>query len=61
VTCAISWGRCSLVGLLVVISVVVVLVLLLFSFPVDCELWEATRTEARPLLHEEAGNRLTKN
>ena len=33
-TCAISWGRCSLIGLLVVISVVVVLVLLLFSFPV---------------------------
>jgi len=35
VTCAISWGRCSLIGLLVVMSVVVVLVLLLFSFPVD--------------------------
>jgi len=35
VTCAISWGRCSLTGLLVVMSVVVVLVLLLFSFPVD--------------------------
>ena len=34
-TCAISWGRCSLIGLLVVMSVVVVLVLLLFSFPVD--------------------------
>ena len=34
-TCAISWGRCSLTGLLVVMSVVVVLVLLLFSFPVD--------------------------
>jgi len=25
VTCAISWGRCSLIGLLVVMSVVVVL------------------------------------
>ena len=35
VTCAISWGRCSLIGLLVVMSVVVVLVRLLFSFPVD--------------------------
>ena len=34
-TCAISWGRCSLVRLLVVMSVVVVLVLLLFSFPAD--------------------------
>ena len=34
-TFAISWGRCSLIGLLVVMSVVVVLVLLLFSFPVD--------------------------
>ena len=34
VTCAISWDRCSLIGLLVM-SVVVVLVLLLFSFPVD--------------------------
>ena len=35
-TCAISRGRCSLIGLLVVMSVVVVvLVLLLFSFPVD--------------------------
>jgi len=34
VTCAISWGHCSLIGLLVVMSVVVVLVLL-FSFPVD--------------------------
>jgi len=34
VTCAISWGRCSLIGLLVM-SVVVVLVLLLFIFPVD--------------------------
>ena len=34
-TCAMSWGRCSLIGLLVVMSVVVVLVLLLFSFPVD--------------------------
>ena len=33
-TCAIDWGRCSLIGLLVVLSVVVVLVLLLFSFPV---------------------------
>jgi len=35
VTYAISRGRCSLIGLLVVMSVVVVLVLLLFSFPVD--------------------------
>ena len=35
VTCAISWGCFSLIGLLVVMSVVVVLVLLLFSFPVD--------------------------
>ena len=34
-TCAISWGRCSLIGLLVVMSVVVVLVLWLSSFPVD--------------------------
>ena len=34
-TCAISWGRCSLIGLLVVMSVVVVLVLLLFSLPVN--------------------------
>jgi len=34
-TCAISWGHCSLIGLLVVMSVVVVLALLLFSFPVD--------------------------
>ena len=33
--CAVSWGRCSLIGLLVVMSVVVVLVLLLISFPVD--------------------------
>ena len=33
--CAISWGRCSLIGLLVVMSVVVVLVLLLFNFLVD--------------------------
>ena len=33
--CAISWGRCSLIGLLVVMSVVVVLVLLHFSFLVD--------------------------
>ena len=31
-TCAICWGRCSLIGLLVVMSVVVVLVLLLISF-----------------------------
>jgi len=37
VTCAISWGRCSLIRLLVVMSVVVVLVLLLFSFPVNCK------------------------
>jgi len=35
VTCAIAWGRCSLIGLLVVMTVVVVLVLLLFSFLVD--------------------------
>jgi len=35
VTCAISWGRCSLIGLLVVMSAVVVLVLLFISFPVD--------------------------
>jgi len=34
VTCAISWVRCSLIGLLVVMSVVVVLVLQLFTFPV---------------------------
>jgi len=34
VMCAISWGRCSLIGLLVM-SVVVVLVLLFISFPVD--------------------------
>ena len=34
-TCAVFWGRCSLIGLLVVMSVVIVLVLLLFSFPVD--------------------------
>jgi len=33
VTCGISWGRCSLIGLLVVMSIVVVLVLQLFSFP----------------------------
>jgi len=33
VTCAIACGRCSLIGLMVVMSVVVVLVLLLFSFP----------------------------
>ena len=33
--CAISWGRCSLIRLLVVMSVVFVLVLLLFSFLVD--------------------------
>jgi len=32
---AVSWDRCSLIGLLVLMSVVVVLVLLLFSFPVD--------------------------
>jgi len=35
VTCAISWGRCSLIRLLVVMSVVVVLVLLSISFPVE--------------------------
>ena len=34
-TCDISWGRCSLIGFLVVMSVVVVLVFLLFSIPVD--------------------------
>ena len=34
-TCAINYGCCSLIGLLVVMSVVVVLVLLLFSFLVD--------------------------
>ena len=34
-TYAISWGRCSLIGLLVVMSVVVLFVLLFFSFPVD--------------------------
>ena len=34
-TCAISLGRCSLIGLLVVMSVVAVLVLLFISFPVD--------------------------
>ena len=34
-TCAIAWGRCSPIGLLVVMSVVVVLVLMLFIFPVD--------------------------
>jgi len=34
VTCAICWGR-SLIGLLVVMSVVVVLVLLFISFPVN--------------------------
>jgi len=33
VMCAISCGCCSLIGLLVVMSIVVVLVLLLFSFP----------------------------
>ena len=36
-TCAISWGRCSLIGLLVGMSVVVVLVLLFISFPGDGE------------------------
>jgi len=35
VTRAISWGRCSLIGLLVVMSLVFVLVLLFISFPVD--------------------------
>jgi len=35
VKCVISWGRCSMIGLIVVMSVVVILVLLLFSFPVD--------------------------
>jgi len=37
VTCAISWGRCS--RLLVVMSVVVVLVLLFISFPADGVGW----------------------
>ena len=32
-------GSCSLIGLLVVMSTVVVLVLLLFSFPVDGVGW----------------------
>ena len=31
-TCAISWGRCSLIGLLVVMSVVIVLVPCLLVF-----------------------------
>jgi len=35
VTCAICWGRCSLIGLLVVMSVLFVLVLLFINFPVD--------------------------
>ena len=34
-TCAIYWGRCSQIRLLVVMSVVVVLVLLFISLPVD--------------------------
>ena len=34
-TCAVSWGRCSLIGFLVVMSFVVVLVLLFISFSVD--------------------------
>ena len=34
-TCVISWRRCSPIGLLVVMSVVVVLVLLFISFPLD--------------------------
>ena len=33
--CVIFWGRFSLIGLLVVMSVVVVLVLLFIIFPVD--------------------------
>jgi hypothetical protein len=33
VTCVISWGRCSLIGLLVVMSVVVLLVLPAFCEP----------------------------
>ena len=33
-TCAISWGRRSLIGLLVFVSIMVVLVLLFISFPV---------------------------
>ena len=40
VTCFISWGRCSLIVLPVVMSVVVVLVLLLIIFPVDVEVVE---------------------
>ena len=39
VKCVISWGRCSMIGLIVVMSVVVVLVLPLFSFPVDGLRW----------------------
>jgi len=39
VTCATSWGRCSLIGLLVIISVVVVLVFLFISFLVDGVGW----------------------
>ena len=34
-TCAISWGCCLLIGLLVVMSVVVALVLLFITFPVN--------------------------
>ena len=43
-TCAISWGRCSLIGFLVVMSVVVVLVLLLLVF------WRLGRGCACPLV-----------
>jgi len=39
VTCAISWGCCSLIRLLVVTSVVVVLVLPFISFPEDGVGW----------------------
>jgi len=35
VTCAVSWGRCSLIGLLLFMCVVVVLVLLFITIPVD--------------------------
>ena len=34
-TCAISWGRTSLIGLLVVMSFVDALVFLIFSLPLD--------------------------
>ena len=38
-TCAIYWGRCSLIGLLIVMFFVVVLVLLFISFPLDGVGW----------------------